>query len=56
MSCKHKNKHIVDMKIIDYAKVVNAVNTEGVTPIVCTGEYEVYRCLDCKCLVWEEKG
>jgi len=54
-ACKHEFKEAVDMEIIDYAKISNVfdVNT-GKETVICSGKYKVYRCLDCKCLVWEE--
>jgi len=51
--CKHRNKKKVDMEIIDYAST-DAQLVGIVTPIIL-GKFTVWRCLDCKCIVWEEK-
>lgn len=44
--CKHKHKSKVDIIITDFATVKNVT--------IEVGQYYVYRCLECKCLVWEE--
>lgn len=41
------------MKIVDYAKI-NVKDVNGEYPVVYTGTYDVYRCLDCNCLIWKE--
>ena len=53
--CKHKWKSQIDMKIIDYAKLPFK-DKNGEDIIVNSGEFNVYRCQDCKCLVWEESN
>ena len=52
--CKHKYKTKVLMDIADYARIGNVIGMDGKNPVVCTGIYKVYRCLQCKCLVWGE--
>ena len=42
--CKHNHKSKIDMTITDFATVENVA--------IEVGKYNVYRCLECKCLVW----
>lgn len=52
--CKHEFKEKVAITIEDWREL-STVDVEGKNPIIFMGRYEVYRCLDCKCLVWEVK-
>ena len=51
MKCKHKYKELIQG--ISFHQYGDVVNRSGKRTEVEIGEYELYRCLECKCVVWE---
>lgn len=49
--CKHKYKSKVDMVIVDNVRI-SGFHEDTIYKL---GEYSVWRCLECKCLVWDER-
>jgi len=50
-NCKHKHKSRIDLILTEQARLCGDITDTVYT----VGKYNVYRCLECKCLVWEER-
>jgi hypothetical protein len=52
MKCKHKHKIIMNNLVYEhYGTIANIPDK----PTVKVCDYIFYMCLDCKCVVWEQK-